>query len=288
MTLLDSGVTVDRNIGDKALLALTLERFPNAEVLNADDPFHPLTLQKILCFLRKILKANLIVIVSGGLFKRKGKLFSLRKIVTVGIARVLHKKIVVETQTFFLNGLLRILFKITFKGLTVPARDKFSLLELRQLGIATYRQDDLLLNSSQSNRKLSGVVVDSRCFDNPKIKSFLRNYLPQLKGSYTIVPTIHTDKHWRIIKEKFASSESVVCCSFHAAVFALESLPSNRILCVFDSEYYYRKFSVLSNVVKINLDYACGGSTCFALTLSDWAHRPNEYCYKIFSWCKNA
>lgn len=239
-TLLDSGVTGLRNIGDQALLDLTLKKYPGATVLKADFPLHKKyrwNPRNWLHYLQAIVKANHIHIVSGGLFKNSGKIYVLRKYLTVFLAKTLRKKISVGTQTFCLKGHLRILFKMLFRNIKVPTRDHYSLKDLQDLKIESVFEEDLTIYRNRKHESNPIILIDSRLLSKFKIK---------------VVPTMHTDKTWVELEKAVQEAKFVLSNSFHLAILA----SNNRVPCVvvYNSEYYRRKLSELKNIVEVNLN----------------------------------
>ena len=264
MILIDSGVSGNRDVGDNAILDLTINhlvRFDTVCVLEADFPwakrFRSRLLQNLLFLFKITVKCDRLWICSGGLFKHKGWAFILRKLIVVAIARFFRKPIYVDAQTVYLKGFWKALFKLVFRGLTINCRDDFSLLECKTLGLKCKRKEDIVFKKPLRGKTIQGrVVVDGRYkFSPPVVKEFVEKWISKNVRNHKNlieVPTIQTSLDWRKIEKTFQTAEIAICVSFHAAVFAYNA-GVKRIICVYNDEYYHRKFSVFSNAEKIDL-----------------------------------
>lgn len=264
MILLDSGISHNKDLGDNALLEKTIEKLGDQpyEVLEADIPFFPRQkrLYRILEFLNKILRCRKYYVVVGGIFHNSsGRRYLGRRFLAIALIRLLGKPVIVDTQTVYLRGSWRLLFKMLFRGLTVPARDLYTYRELQQLNVATYIKGDPLIENCNSTKSKSGnhqlIVIDRRFqFRSYKLVDKMLEVLDEVKGSKVrirYVPTINTDLHWRTMEKCFGNADIALCCSFHAAIFALNQ--GAETYCFYDTEVYRRKFSVLENAIKIDV-----------------------------------
>lgn len=146
MILIDSGVSVNDNVGDNRILEYTinkLKKFDRVKWIRAD---FSLDLASWFRIVKGVVQCRMLYVCCGGLFKHEGWTFILRKLIVVNLTRLFRKKVVVDSQTVYLKGIWRILFKISFKNITVPCRDKFSLQECKFLGIETKFKHDVLYN----------------------------------------------------------------------------------------------------------------------------------------------
>ena len=263
--MIDSGISENRDVGDEAILDLTIDRLRKIDtvyVLEADFPwgkrFRNRLLWNFLFLIRIIAKCNGLWICSGGIFKHKGWPFILRKIIVATIARLFRKPIYIDAQTIYLKRFWKALFKLVFKGLTINCRDDFSLLECKTMGLNCKRKDDIVFRKTKIKKeKIPGrVVVDGRYkLSSPAIKRFVEEWISKNVRScenLIEVPTIQTNISWRKVAKFFESAETAICVSFHAAVFAYNA-GVKKIICVYDDEYYHRKFSVFRNAEKIDL-----------------------------------
>ena len=230
--VLDSGVSDCRNIGDHAILDVTQTRLQKhtLHIFDADTLFKPTKLHPFL-FLKALVQCDLYYLVSGGLFKHTGYLYIYRKLVALMLARCFRKQIYIDTQTVFLRGFTRILFKLCCQGLCIHCRDHYSIQECQLLGLrATFKPD--LLITHRTTQHVNRVVCDNR--------------YPHPHPSWLIVPIIHTNLDWRIVRHLFESASHAYCASFHSAVFATNTGVKTTVYV--ENEYYQRKFSVLTDV----------------------------------------
>lgn len=223
--LLDSGVTKNHNIGEIALLEVTRSRFKHHDVtvVNADQ----------INILKNLIKCNVYVFVSGGLLKNAEPKFLARKLLAVAVARLLRKQIFIDTQTVFLNGFWRLMFKMVFKGLPLLCRDKYSLQDSWNLGLTAVLKKELLLKPY--------VAVDTRfCQYGEEVVNFVNNLLLNCSLPKVDVPTMHTNKEWREVAEQFSNASFSVCASYHALVFSLNGFHS--VLFITNQEWkdYYQ------------------------------------------------
>lgn len=264
MILVDSGISENKDIGDIAILDITLNhltKFDTVYILEADFPwakrFRNRLLQNFFFLFKITVKCNRLWICSGGLFKHRGALFILRKMIVVAIARLFRKPVYIDSQTIYLKGFWRALFKIIFRNLTINCRDNFSLLECKALGLKCKRKEDIVFKKPLKGKVIPGrIVIDSRYrFLSPAIREFVKKWISQnAKDNENLieVPTIHTDMDWREVEKTFEKAEKAICVSFHAAVFA-HNAGVKKIICVYDNEYYHRKFSVFPTAEKVDL-----------------------------------
>lgn len=234
--LLDSGVTWVRNIGDRALLEEALTRYPNASWIRADK-------QNIV---KEVLQCDVYVMVSGGLLKDLEPKYFRRKLYAVFLARLFHKEIIIETQTVFLKGFYRALFKLVFYGLTIYCRDMYSLADVKALGLkAEFKPEPLL--KKQTFKKRNYFAVDSRVFHYPELtRNVLRFTRSFRKQGYKIkiAPTMHTDLTPEQVQRIFGEATLSVCCSYHAVVFSRNADALHSFVCSpFWEEYQFRKLS---------------------------------------------
>lgn len=216
--VLDSGVTSCGNIGDLALLddALTRFRGCSVRVLRADK----------LNVLSAILWCDAYVFVSGGLLKDcAGKRFMLRKLVAVFLARLFRKRVFVDSQTVFLHGFWRVLFKLVFSGLRFVVRDRYSFVDCSALGLDCCFMRDRMFRRSDFE-KHDVIVVDSRFryMDKP-LRDLFYEAVSDLSCKVglpvLVVPTMFSPVGWREVAYLFGSARYVVTCSFHGLVFGL-------------------------------------------------------------------
>jgi polysaccharide pyruvyl transferase WcaK-like protein len=228
--LLDTGVTGCKNIGDQALLEYTRNLFPNDEVrwIKANK----------LNVIPDIMRCDLYYFVSGGLLKNQQPVLAIRKILAVAFAKIARKKICVGTQTIFLNGFLRALFVIAFKGLLVNCRDKLSLNDSLDLGLNAVFKKDPLIKKRTVNAK-DYIAVDSRYKIygkkiSQKVNSLIKRFMENGE-KIILVPTMHTNERPERIAKFFSEAKFAICASYHAVVFSFNG-GCPRIL--FTNEYW--------------------------------------------------
>lgn len=214
--LLDSGVTKNGNIGDKALLDVTMNRFSqhNLSWVSADK----------LNVLRALIGCQVYVFCSGGLLKNQEPVLLARKLFAVALARLMRKKVIVDTQTVFLTGLWRILFKMIFRGMVVQCRDSISLRIVQRLGLKARLKRELLLKHPGKKQRLKRyIAVDTRYrYYNAEARQIVERLLEKYKGFKIVyIPTMHTAENWRKIAKLFKEAQFSICASYHAVVFSV-------------------------------------------------------------------
>lgn len=214
--VLDSGVSNVKNMGDLFLLDITRLLFGDVRftVLFAD------------CFniVFSIMRCDLYYFVAGGLLKDCAeKRLMLRKLFAVFLARIFMKPIYVDSQTVFLHGFYRALFKFVFLGLPFRVRDKYSLRDCWDLGLTTVLKGSQCFNKKDFGRNFF-IAVDGRFkYLDSEVRSEFCKVVSQVSKFFDVpvlvVPTIFTDVDWREIEYLFGSALFAVTCSYHASEF---------------------------------------------------------------------
>lgn len=252
--LMDTGISKHQNIGDQAIYELTRQRLeqPGIQVtmIQADS----------WRILQKIVQCQILYICAGGLFGLNQTLYIYRKFLSVGLARILRKQIIVDSQTLQLSWINQQLFKAVFHGIPISCRDQISLQEGKTISTAAHYKPDPVLGYTPKNfipGSCSRIVIDSRIFSRSKqiqdrAADLLNDLYTQQQRKVVLIETIDTNEPWKTISDEFGKASVAICVSLHAAEFAVNQ--QVKTYCLFDNEYYKRKFSELKQkAILINL-----------------------------------
>lgn len=240
--LLDSGVSENLNVGDLALFDEAKGLFSGCElkVLGAGS-------FKITSSLRW---CEMYFMVSGGLLKSCAeKRFMIRKLYAVLLARLLGKKVFVDSQTVYLSGFWMAVFKLVFYRLPFLVRDSYSLADCN--GMKCLLGYEPMLKKANFNKQ-NIIVVDNRLFNLQVDLGFLYKLVDGLvykfKCEVKIVDTAGVSD-WASVMRRFGSAEYVVSGSYHGCVFGVNGNAtvfylSDRVF----GDYTKRKLSILQEV----------------------------------------
>lgn len=230
--LLDSGVTFNGNVGDRALLSHALGKFKGSDV-------------RVVCadkwnVVKDVLGCSHYVLVSGGILKHLEPKLFLRKCYAVLLARLFCKAVYVDSQTVFLKGVYRVLFKLVFFGLRVRCRDLYSCFDVKALGLDALFVPSLL-REDKVFEKRGYVAVDSRVLLCPESLGVLG-----VLGDFPVrvVPTMFGGVSVGEVERLFGEAVFGVCGSYHAVLFCVNGGTPFVFFCSdFYREYLLRKLS---------------------------------------------
>lgn len=235
--LLDSGVSKCRNVGDLALLNYTKKLFQGnkIQVLKADD----------YNFISAVLHCEIYYFVAGGLLKNEEPLYALRKIMAIMWARILRKKVFVDSQTVYLRGFLKALFILALKGHWLFVRDPISLKDCLSWGLNAVLVKDPLIKVKWESPK-PFLTVDSRfkTYDQDvkdSVAEMIKYFSAFLGLKVRFVPTIHTAEDPDRIAKLFGESALSICASFHGYVWALNGGHVAVFVCGQKWKRYYQR-----------------------------------------------
>lgn len=198
--------------------------------------------------LKPILWCDKYIFVSGGLIKDCAeKRFMFRKLLAVLLARLFHKKIEIGTQTIFLHGFYRALFKLIFYGLIVKTRDYYSFVDVKNLGLDSVMREDLLIGEKHL-LKDNYIAIDMRLFNLG-----LKNKIPKRNKFSLVVETNNSFMSSKQTEILFGCADIVYSGSFHGCIFGLNG--GAKVYFIPDKiygEYELRKISALRNVVVLD------------------------------------